>query len=234
MAFRSVAQLIQGRFNSVSEFLDFLRKERAYHHTAARTGENPLTREIDTEPERFDAPTRLQAASRQYFVGTPYLKQQSRADWQHCPRAIQEFGARLVLEMRRRQIPMFVHCAYRSPAEQTAAVKRGVSKAYPQAAPHCRGAAVDVIHSIFAWEMNKSEWDYIGKIGKEIADKMGIDIEWGGDWKFYDPAHFELVGWRDLPGPYEPHDPINKTPHAIKAEGWTYQKGYQNKGNATS
>lgn len=236
MAFRSLASLISGAYQNVGEFLDAVRKERAFHMTASMHDENPLTR--STEPQTvFDAPSRLQAASRQYFVGTSYLKQQQRADWQHCNRAIQEFGARLVLELRRRQIPAFVHCAYRTPEEQLAAVKRGNSKAYPAQAPHCRGGAVDVIHSIFSWEMNDLEWLFIGKLGKEIADKMGIIVNWGGDWgadwpnkkRGWDPAHWELAGWKDLPGPYAAHDPIRKTPHAIKAEGWTFQKGYSGK-----
>lgn len=27
---------------------------------------------------------------------------------------------------------------------------------------------------------------------KAVAKCLGIKIEWGGDWKFYDPPHFEL------------------------------------------
>lgn len=231
MAFRSVSSLISGAFSTVDEFLDHLRKERAFHHTASAYEENPLTRSKEVQT-MFDAPRRLQSASRQYFVGTPYVKQQWRADWQHTDRRIQEFAARLVLEMRRRLIPVFTHCAYRTPEDQLAAVKRGVSKAYPAKAPHCRGCAVDIIHSIFAWEMSQAEWAFIGKLGKEIALKMGISVEWGGDWNFYDPAHWEIVGWEDMPGPYDPHTAIHKSPHKIKSEGWQYIKGYT--GNRTT
>lgn len=27
---------------------------------------------------------------------------------------------------------------------------------------------------------------------KKVAKSMGFNVEWGGDWKFYDPPHFEL------------------------------------------
>lgn len=59
-------------------------------------------------------------------------------------------------------------------------------------------AAVDIIHATRGWNLTKKEWDVVGAIGKEIARKRNIDIEWGGDWQFYDPAHWQLKSWKTL------------------------------------
>jgi hypothetical protein len=64
---------------------------------------------------------------------------------------------------------------------------------------------VDIIHASRAWNLTKKEWDVLGSIGKEIARKRNLKMEWGGDWdgregrpKFYDPAHWQIKNWRDL------------------------------------
>ena len=59
-------------------------------------------------------------------------------------------------------------------------------------------AAVDIIHATRGWNLTKKEWDVVGAIGKELARKRNIDIEWGGDWKFYDPAHWQIKSWKTL------------------------------------
>lgn len=58
--------------------------------------------------------------------------------------------------------------------------------------------AVDIVHASRAWNLTKKEWDVLGSIGKEIARKRNLKMEWGGDWKFYDPAHWQIKNWRDL------------------------------------
>jgi hypothetical protein len=56
--------------------------------------------------------------------------------------------------------------------------------------------AVDIIHATRAWNLSKKEWDCIGAIGKEIARKRNIKLDWGGEWNFYDPAHWEIDEWQ--------------------------------------
>lgn len=222
-----------------SDWLEWLRKLRSQRQLA--TGRDPslFGAEIAREAPRFDAPERLKAAyAKDYFLSDTYVDQQTRADWQQTDRAIQEFASRFVLECRKRQIPMFVHCAFRSPVEQNAAFKRGASKNPGPIAPHVFGCAVDIIHSRFAWEMTDREWQYLGTIGKEIARKTGIRVSWGGDWgadwsrgkRGWDPAHWELLGWQEIGDVPEPDlPPIHKTPSKVKSEGYNYQAGYTGK-----
>ena len=56
---------------------------------------------------------------------------------------------------------------------------------------------MDIVHASRAWNLTKKEWDVLGSIGKEIARKRNLKMEWGGDWKFYDPAHWQIKDWRD-------------------------------------
>lgn len=132
-----------------------------------------------------------------FFGGETWLKQMERADWQNTDPRIALFAALLVRELRKANVPMFVHSAFRSPTQQIELVARGVSRAKPPRAPHVQGAAVDIVHSRFAWELSKAEWDMIGRIGKRIAERADIPVQWGGDWDFWDPAHWELADWRD-------------------------------------
>lgn len=71
-----------------------------------------------------------------------------------------------------------------------------VTHALPEHAPHCRGAAYDLVPIV----NGKAAWDRLdlfaklGGIGKELA------LVWGGDWlKLKDLPHFELPNWRALP-----------------------------------
>jgi hypothetical protein len=56
--------------------------------------------------------------------------------------------------------------------------------------------AVDIISATKAWDLSKKQWDVIGCIGKEIARKRNLKIDWGGDWDFWDPAHWQIADWR--------------------------------------
>jgi len=95
-------------------------------------------------------------------------------------------------------VPMYAHSVVRTASEQNALYVRGVTKAKAGESPHNCGCAVDLIHGRKAWDLGEKSWEVIGHIGKEIALQAGLKIEWGGDWKFYDPAHWELAEWRDL------------------------------------
>lgn len=107
-----------------------------------------------------------------------------------------EFAKAFQKEMDRRKIPFRPFQFYRGWKEQAARKMRGVSKAGPGQSPHQYGCAVDFIHATKAWDITPKQWAVIGAIGYEVARKRNIDIEWGGEWKFYDPAHWQLADWR--------------------------------------
>lgn len=217
---------LAGLLGSARTFLPALRDARRVEETLGKV-EGPDRFFEMPDDKGFQAPRRLAVDSPTYFTSEPYLRQMHRADWQNTHRAIQEFAARFVLEMRRQGIPVFVHCAFRTPEEQERLKREGRSKALHPNAPHVRGGAVDIVHSRYAWELTRQEWDYLGKVGKDIAQKMGIRIEWGGDWRFYDPAHWELENWRICTSAAEPRvgPPLRMTPHRIKGSGWSFVKG---------
>lgn len=126
---------------------------------------------------------------------------------------IVEFEKAFVRELRRRGIPFFAHNMVRTAEEQDALKVAGVSRAGAGFSPHNYGMAVDLIHSIHGWELDRHSWQIIGHIGKEVAERLKIPIRWGGDWdddgqivlddpneSLWDPAHWELADWRELAG----------------------------------
>lgn len=212
-----------------ARWLSDLRADRARRRTAlVEPFVNPLAGpRVREDTALWDVPQRLSAQYKDYFTGPHYVAQQERADWQQTDRGIQEFAARFVLEMRKRMIPVYVHCAFRTPEEQAKVAAKGNSKLSTVIAPHVQGKAVDIVHSGFHWELSPDEWRFFGLVGKEVARKMGLNVTWGGDWKFYDPAHWEVTGWKaDVRHVVNVGEPIRKTPHRIKAEGFNYQAGY--------
>lgn len=62
---------------------------------------------------------------------------------------------------------------------------------------HLTGHAVDLAPYPLSWD-----WEYFYPIAdamKEAAEELGVDLEWGGDWKtFKDGPHFQL-SWRSYP-----------------------------------
>lgn len=93
-------------------------------------------------------------------------------------------------------MPFVAHCFHRSDAEQRKLRKEGRTKAGAGQSPHNHGYAVDVVHYGRWWDLDEKEWAVVGLVGKEVARKLGLKVTWGGDWKFYDPAHWELEEWR--------------------------------------
>lgn len=62
---------------------------------------------------------------------------------------------------------------------------------------HLTGHAVDLAPYPLSWD-----WEYFYPIAdamKQSADELGVDLEWGGDWKsFPDGPHFQL-SWETYP-----------------------------------
>lgn len=113
-------------------------------------------------------------------------------------------------------VPMFAYCIWRSFDEQEAVRKAGNSKAGAGGSPHQYGCAVDLIHSIRGWGLNKQQWAVIGHVGKEVAASLGLRVVWGGDWDFYDPAHFEVKDWRDVRRVFQSNPAIKTVDEALE------------------
>ena len=154
-------------------------------------------------------PRALDAMRNPAFLETPkYQEQQTRAIRDGAHPHILEFTDKLIGRGAQLGIPLFPHCIVRRYDEQVAAYTRGMSRDSPADGlwPH-KAFAVDIIHGVLGWMDNPiiyDAWAIVGHLGKEVAHSMDIDIEWGGDWKWRDAAHFELKGWRDMEWPPKP------------------------------
>lgn len=85
----------------------------------------------------------------------------------------------------------------RSIERQQSLVKAGASQT--MRGRHLSGHAVDlgaIVDGQVRWD-----WPLYDKIAiamKEAARRLGVPIEWGGDWKMRDGPHFQLT-WREYP-----------------------------------
>lgn len=203
------AKLFAGRLSDPADFKEALHQERVNQQTVDTSFER-FTQTLRMD-ESWTAPKRL-ATEKAFFTSEGFLRRQDMADWQNTPIELRTFSARLIERLRRRGIPMYTHAAYRDKATQNSHFANRRSKLTWPYAPHCQGKAVDIVHGRYHWELTEQEWAYIGKVGKDLAEKMGLDVTWGGDWKFYDPAHWELTGWKENydPNPTE-GEPVRKT-----------------------
>lgn len=139
---------------------------------------------------------------RPFCFSEKYSEQQGRADRIGSQPAILEFERKLVKRLHKLGVPVFAHCVNRGSAEQNRLFREGRSKARAGESPHNYGAAADIVHGTMAWGLTRKQWAIIGHVGKELAASLGIDVTWGGDWKFYDPAHWELTDWRAIRAQY--------------------------------
>lgn len=142
--------------------------------------------------------------NRAFCFGTKYAEQQGRAVRQGAHPEIIEFERKLVKRLFKLGVPLFAHCMWRDMNEQTRVYVSGRSKARWGDSPHNYGAAVDIIHGTRGWDLTRKQWGIIGHIGKELAASMCIKVTWGGDWEFYDPAHWERMDWRFHRNLYRP------------------------------
>lgn len=154
---------------------------------------------MEAEPQDATYGEGLKALRNSAMLDSPkWAEQQDRANRKGCHQDILAFERAFIARMQKLGVPMFCHTAQRTMDEQNAAFVRGVSRAKAGKSAHNYGCAVDIVHSVKAWDMTREQWALLGHIGKEIASGLGADIEWGGDWKFYDPAHWEVRGWKFL------------------------------------
>ena len=131
-----------------------------------------------------------------FLKSVAFSQMQYRANELEAHPRILEFKAGLIKRMGAIGVPMYAHCVWRTPDEQLALFERKRTKAMPGESPHNWGCAVDIVHCRFHWDLTERQWAVIGHIGKEYARAAGLNVTWGGDWKFYDPAHWELTDWK--------------------------------------
>ena len=135
---------------------------------------------------------------RPFLYSQRYGEQQARADRIGAQPEILDFERKLIKRAFKLGVPLFAHCVIRTSEEQNRLFKAGHTKARAGESPHNYGAAVDIIHGTKGWNLTRKQWAMIGHIGKELAIQAGLAVTWGGDWKFYDPAHWELTEWRAI------------------------------------
>lgn len=154
--------------------------------------------------------------NRTFCQSDKYSEQQGRADRVGAQLPILEFERAFVRAMRVKDIPMFAHSLCRNGDDQTRLYIKGVSKARAGQSPHNYGAAVDLIHGTKGWQLTRKQWDIVGHIGKQVAARIRVTytapdgsirtkpllLTWGGDWEFYDPAHWEMTDWREIRDQY--------------------------------
>ncbi|GHA11869.1 hypothetical protein GCM10007989_02770 [Devosia pacifica] len=141
-------------------------------------------------------------ADRPFLQSRKWLEQQWRADWTGSHPDVREFERLFIKRLVKIGVPMFTHECVRSNERQADLLALGHSKAGPGQSAHNFGCAIDLVHSTKAWGLSEKQWALIGHIGKELATQRGFEVVWGGDWNFYDPAHWELANWRELKEQY--------------------------------
>lgn len=104
----------------------------------------------------------------------------------------------------------------RSLARQKALVKQGASRTLRSRhipGPNGLGHAVDLVVLVngrVSWEAPL--YHRLADQVKAAARKLGISVEWGGDWRgFFDGPHFQLP-WGEYPGTTKVSDPAPERP----------------------
>lgn len=172
---------------------------------------------------RWDAPARL-SVHPSFFTSLPYLRQSERADWQHANPVLTRWAALFVEYARKRNIPLYVHTAFRGRDDQERLVRSGVSLApFPRSA-HNIGEAVDIVHSAFHWQLSKQEWLLLSVLGFRALDVINstlrkedrLSLSWGGHFRsLYDPAHWEITSYRQRLAVLPVGPPVHQTPRFI-------------------
>lgn len=139
--------------------------------------------------------------NRPFLASQKHQEQQWRANRKGGHPRLVEFERKLVKRCADVGIPMWCHTFVRTAQEQQREFEEGHSKDSPVdgAWPHM-AYAFDLVHGVKAWGLTKKEWAVVGALGKEVAAAMGLKVDWGGDWRFYDPAHWQISGWKLLIG----------------------------------
>lgn len=120
----------------------------------------------------------------------PFLSSTSHSRLLTCDERLQKivFGAI-------NEIDFTVICGYRTKDEQDYAFEHGKSKLQWPNSKHNQNPslAVDLAPVPIDWN-NLTRFKELADIVLMVADKQGVKLTWGGDWKrFRDLPHFELA-----------------------------------------
>jgi hypothetical protein len=111
-------------------------------------------------------------------------------DLENVDPVLREKVTAMIEEAQRQGLDVSVYEGYRDPARQDDLYKQGKTKLQGTDGLNTQGFAADVtFHDSDGkrtWDAPKSDWERLGKIGKEHG------LQWGGDWKDPDCAHFQL------------------------------------------
>lgn len=172
----------------------------------------------DLPPKGFDL-ERLQWHGP--WPSPPLVAQWERANWAGVEPRLVRWAAEFQDELRKARVPVYVHCALRSPKEQAALKAAGRSKTLRSY--HLHGLAVDIVHSRYHWEMSHEEWRWLALVGRKVLDRINrrlpkdkrFNLVWGGDWSFYDPAHWNMDVPLPPPRPWVDLPPVRLTPRGV-------------------
>lgn len=143
-------------------------------------------------------------ADKPFLATATYGAQQRRASREGANPDLLEFERKLIKRMAGLNVPMFASEVIRTDERQNQLFAMGFSKVKADKAAHPRGCAADIVHSGKLWALTDRQWLIVGHVGKHLADALGIEMTWGGDWKpnangvGWDPAHWEITGYRSM------------------------------------
>lgn len=129
-----------------------------------------------------------------------WAQQQYRANRVGAHPDLLEFERVFIKRMSKLGVPLFAAEVVRSSQRQEELFALGNSRAKGGQSAHQYGCAVDIVHSIRGWNLAPKEWAVIGHVGKELIVSKGFAMTsnaWGGDWSFWDPAHWQIADWRN-------------------------------------
>lgn len=164
---------------------------------------NPPPRTLEAKPPVVRLPKTIPQAKKKLidqsaWYSTAHKKRVTeRHDYRNVHPDIRRFAIALQKALDDAKMPFVPHQFVRTGQEQDALKAKGVSKASAGKSPHNWGLAFDMIHFTRGWDLTRKEWQVVGNIGKETARKLNLKVDWGGEWDFYDPAHWQLAKWRD-------------------------------------
>jgi hypothetical protein len=206
-----------------------LRTPQDIHAASRAETPDPWEDRFTAEPTsvRFDAPKRL--AAPQFLASENYARQGFRADWQEVNPTLRQWAARVCLDAKARGIPLYVHSAFRSKAQQDDLVSRRVTRAAWPRSAHNIGEAVDIVHGVYHWDLTQDEWFFIHHLGLDALRRVNaslpkakqIALNWGGndrtgsDTFAWDPAHWEIADFRKRIREIVPGVPIHMPPKAL-------------------
>lgn len=185
---------------------------------------SPFERFLDdpVDGPTWDVPKRLSAPH--FILSDGHMRQWDRADWQYADQRLMRWSAVLIELARKRGIPLYVHCCFRSEEEQRKVNSGGHSKAAYPRSPHNTAQAVDIVHGVYHWALTRDEWRFIHLLGLRALDLVNrdlkkadkLDLTWGGDFKsLWDPAHWEVTDYRARIERLAVGVPIRRTPRWI-------------------